>query len=153
MHSSRRIGSRSAGRPLLAVLACGLAIALGANPAAAGPSTSDQPLAGKFVGQSSFEGPAKLTFQRTSGIGLHVGRYTIKGTLRCPDDELIPFEFSGSVTARTAARVAKNGRFKLALAGLRLEGRFVSSKRVTGTLTVTTLACTKSGAFSAKRTS
>ncbi len=152
MRSSPRMRSRFVGRALLAAFACGLALALSANAAVAGPSTSDRPQAGKFVGQNSFGGPAKLTFQRTSGIGLHVGRYTIKGTLKCSDDEQIPFEFSGLVTARTAARVAKNGSFKLTLAGLRLNGRFVSARRVTGTLTVTTLACAKSGAFSATQT-
>ena len=133
-------------RRILITGACLAAI----GPASALAATNDRPSAGRFSGTHAFDGAIKLTFDRESGIGLYVKRYAITGTLRC-DDESIPIDLGGMVTARTAARVKSNRRFIVRTATAIIEGRFVSSRRVEGDLTLRTSPCTKTGGFRARR--
>jgi hypothetical protein len=119
--------------------------------ASAGAATNDRPSTGHFEGSHFFDGPVKLTFRRADGIGLYLHRYVVRGTFRCGDEE-IPIDYAGRVTARTAAKV-KRKRFRLSIAGMRLNGRYDSSKRLSGTieLILSSSACTPKGGFSASR--
>jgi hypothetical protein len=135
---------------LLAIL---LGLAVAAAPHAAGAATNDRPKAGRYAGEHAFNGPVKLRFKREDGIGLYVHSYSVRGTVRCGEED-IPIDYSGRVTARTAARVKKDRSFRLSIAGMRLSGRFVSAKRVRGDIELILSSCnpsTQTGGFGAKR--
>jgi hypothetical protein len=132
---------------LVAGAACALALALA--PGASG-ATSDRPSEGKFRGTHAFDGPISLTFAREDGIGLYLHRYSVRGTLRCADEE-IAIDIGGPVTARTAARVRRGGRFRLISGTVEIVGRYDASRRVSGDIKIKTLACTKEGGFRAVR--
>jgi hypothetical protein len=130
---------------------CALALLLPVAGAPAGAATSDRPTTGRFTGEHSFNGPITLRFAREDGIGLHLARWSVKGTLRCPDGENVPIDEGGPVTARTAARVKPDRTFRLHGVTVQLRGRFVSSRRVRGDITIRTSACSSDGGFTAKR--
>ena len=136
--------------PLLTATATAtVLLAVGSEPAPA--ATNDRPTTGTFAGEHSLGGPIRLTFERRSGIGLHLGRWSVKGTLKCADGESIRIDEGGIVTAKTAARVRSNRTFRLSTVVVKLDGRFVSSRRVTGTMLIRTSACEHSGSFKATR--
>lgn len=130
--------------------ACALAL-LPVAGVPAGAATNDRPSAGRFTGEHSFNGSISLKFERESGIGLYLARYAVKGTLRCPSGEEVPIDQGGMVTARTAARVKRDRTFRLQTVVVRLNGRFVSSRRVRGDITLRTSACSQDGGFKATR--
>jgi hypothetical protein len=128
--------------------AAGVAVlAIATGPA--GAATNDKPSAGRFTGTSSFDGPISLTFERRGSIGLHLGRYRVRGTQRCPSGEQIAIDEGGTVTARTSARVKPNRTFRLSTVVVKLDGRYTSSRRVEGKITIRTAACEQRGTFSA----
>jgi hypothetical protein len=134
----------------LVAIACGTVALLAwvAGPAAA--ATNDRFLTGRFTGEHAFDGTITLQFANEAPIGLYLKRYRFRGTLRC-EDESIPLDLDHTVTARTSARVRRNGRFELKGATLALQGQYVSGKRVSGRITLKTLPCTRRGGFGASR--
>ena len=123
--------------------------------ASATPATAaDKPSAGRFAGAHDLGGPVRLTFAREAGIGLHLSRYSVAGTLRCEGEPDIPFDYDRmQVTAKTAARVSgKTRRFTYRAATLEITGRFVSATKVVGTVTAKASYCTQSAGFVARLT-
>lgn len=137
------------GRGFAALLAaCALLAALA--PVANAARTNDRPTTGRFTGDHAFNGTITLTFARQDGIGLYLKSYRFKGVQRC-DDEQIPLNIVHRTTALTSARVKRDRRFQLNAVPVRIEGRFASSRRVQGAITISTLACRVRGNFSATK--
>ncbi len=118
--------------------------------ATAQAATSAKPSTGRFSGTHGFDGPISLTFERESGIGLFLSRFTFTGTLKCDDGETIPYSFRNRrVTARTAARVSK-GKFTFRAADIIITGRWSKSRTVSGDVTLRSSPCTKTTGFTAR---
>lgn len=152
MPTPRRSTARGrAPRGLAAALAaCLLLVAfVTAAPAA---RTNDRPLPGRFVGEHAFDGSITLTFKRESPWGLYLAKVRFRGVQRCEDGTDVPLSINHTVTARTSAKVKRDGRFTLSSVPLRIQGRYAGAKRVRGKLTISTLACRTAGGFGAKRT-
>jgi hypothetical protein len=115
---------------------------------------SDKPAPGTFAGEHGLRGTVRLTFATERGIGLHLSKYTVTGDLRCESEPVIPLEYRGmTVTARSAARVSSKKRtFIYRAATLEIRGRFVSAKKITGTITGKASYCEQSAPFVARRT-
>ncbi|MCU0258145.1 MAG: hypothetical protein MUC84_10695 [Solirubrobacteraceae bacterium] len=125
-----------------------LVAACAAAPSVAQAASTPKP--GRYAGTHGFDGPITLVFERESGIGLHLARFSFSGTLRCADGTTIPYRFTNRrVTARSAARVTK-GRFTAKSADITISGRF-GAKGVSGDVKLRAIPCEKTVAFSAKR--
>lgn len=108
------------------------------------------PKAGNYGGTHGFDGPIYVKFERESGIGLHLARFSFTGTLSCPDGTKIPYSFRDRrVTARTAARVVKR-RFTARSSDITITGTF-GEKGIKGTVKLRAAPCEKTVSYSAKR--
>lgn len=113
-------------------------------------AASAPPKAGSYGGTHGFDGPIRLKFERESGIGLHLARFSFTGTLTCPDGTKIPYSFRDRrVTARTAARVVKR-RFTAKSSDITITGTF-GERRIKGTVKLRAIPCEKTVSYSAKR--
>jgi hypothetical protein len=137
-------------RRLVSTTACALAL-VAVCATAAPASTKDRPSAGRFAGEHSFNGSITLIFAREAGIGLYLAQYRLRGEQRCPSGERVAIAEDHRITARTAARVKSNRTFRLRQVVVRLDGRFTSSRRVTGSIEIRTSACETRGTFAATK--
>jgi hypothetical protein len=125
-----------------------LAVAGVAAPSAA--QAAAQPAPGRYAGTHGFDGSISLVFERESGIGLHLARFSFSGTLRCEDGTTIPYRFSNRrVTARSAARVRK-GRFTAKSSDITISGRF-GAKGVTGQVKLRAIPCEQTLGYITRR--
>jgi hypothetical protein len=108
------------------------------------------PKAGSYGGTHGFDGPIYLKFERESGIGLYLARFSFSGTLVCPDGTKIPYSFRDRrVTARTAARVAKR-KFTAKASDITIAGTF-GERGIKGTVKLRASPCEKTVSYSVKR--
>ncbi|HRY09201.1 MAG: hypothetical protein H6526_01260 [Actinobacteria bacterium] len=121
-------------------------------PVAQTAHAADKPTPGTFRGEHGLNGGLRLTFAHEKGIGVYLSRYTVSGELRCDGEPVIPLTYQAMrVTARTAAKVrGKKRTFTYRAATLEITGRFVSAKRIAGTITGKASYCTQSAGFVAK---
>jgi hypothetical protein len=112
-----------------------------------------KPAPGTYTGEHGLRGPVKLTFASERGIGLYLAKYSVTGDLQCEGEPVIPMDHSRmTVTARSAAKVSgKKRTFTYRAATLEIRGRFVSSRKVVGTITGKASYCEQTAGFVARR--